>query len=86
MACIFVGHFYFRCRRGLHERAPYPTPTPSSLLITDDVVPKELIVRRSAPNLPSITFVDLPGLRSTAGLKEKTEALAAQYLGGEHCE
>lgn len=54
------------------------------LAFADDVVPKELTVRRSAPNLPSVTFIDLPGLRSTTGLKEKTEALASTYLGGDN--
>lgn len=46
-----------------------------------DIVEDELIVKRSAPGLPNVTFVDLPGLLAApADLKERTEKLVRKYM------
>ena len=47
----------------------------------DEIVSEELVVERSAPHLPNLTFVDLPGLRtSPAALKAKTEDCLKKYF------
>jgi hypothetical protein len=41
-------------------------------------------VRREAPGLPTVSFVDLPGLRLTPDLRVQTERLINKYLSGQN--
>lgn len=50
-----------------------------------EVSDTELIVRLHRPDLPTFTFIDLPGIRaSPASMAEQTTALVRRYLAQEH--
>ena len=47
----------------------------------DTIVSTEIIIKRAGPGLPTLSFVDLPGIRAVPeDLREKTESLVDYYI------